>query len=121
MTTLTLVQNARIATNPAILMKQRNMLRSKLIKIKKRMDSVITSPAPTKLPKYSTLSKEICKAFGISEERLFQHTRKREIVNARQVYVYILRKTELEKEDPVQKARRTCCTYRLRPCNNLPL
>jgi len=106
MTTLTLERNVRIATNPAILMKQRNMLRSKLIVFRRRINPVITSRVPIGPPKYSTLKKEICNAFGIPEERLFDHCRKREIVNARQVYVYLLRKTKLQKEDPVQKAKR---------------
>lgn len=67
---------------------------------------MITSQVPKDPPKYSTLRKEICKAFGIPEENLFIHCRKREIVNARQVYVYVIRSTRLKDEDPVQKARR---------------
>ena len=106
MTTLTLERNARIATNPAILMKQRNMLRSKLIVFRRRINPVITSQVPKVPPKYSTLQKEVCNAFGIPEENLFLHCRKREIVNARQVYVFLLRQTKLKDEDPVQTALR---------------
>jgi hypothetical protein len=37
-----------------------------------------------------SLASVICERFGITEECLYTKTRKREIVNARQVYVYIL-------------------------------
>ncbi len=104
MTTLTLEQNVRIATDPAILMKQRNMLRSKLIMYKKHNGSW-ENVIPKVFAK-STLRKEICNAFEIPEENLFVKSRKREIVNARQVYVYLIRTTELKDEAFVQKQKR---------------
>jgi len=39
---------------------------------------------------HTTLKKAICDAFTISEEQIFAKTRKREIVNARQVYIYMV-------------------------------
>lgn len=104
MTTLTLEQNVRIATDPAILMKQKNMLRSKLIMYKKH-NGIWENVIPGVTDK-STLRKEICNAFGIPEENLFLKCRKREIVNARQIYVYLIRTTELEDEVSVQKVKR---------------
>lgn len=47
-------------------------------------------------PKKITLKKRICDFFEIPEELLFEKTRKREVVNARQVYKYLV-KTVSEK------------------------
>lgn len=41
---------------------------------------------------------EVASSFGISTERMFQKTRKREVVNARQVYVWLLRTTNVAKQ-----------------------
>ena len=46
-------------------------------------------------PKGLILRTEICKAFSIPVELIFTHTRKREVVNARQVYVYLLTTTDV--------------------------
>ena len=48
------------------------------------------------VPKKMSLRKRICDAFEIPEEVLFDKTRKREVVNARQVYTYLV-KTVSEK------------------------
>lgn len=110
MTTLTLVQNAGIAIDSAIdLIISENRIDEALNKLNEakvitvQMEQIINPPRPKR---YSTLRKEICNAYGIPEENLFLHSRKREIVNARQVYVYLIRKTKLPKEDPIQKANR---------------
>lgn len=79
MTTLTLTRkllarrNARAVIDPAIVH----------IVSKRKKDS--------KRYYYSNLKKEVCKAFDIPESLLFTKTRKSKIVNARQVYVYLLR------------------------------
>lgn len=110
MTTLTLVQNAGIAIDQAIsLIISENKIDEALEKLNEakvctmKMEQMINPPVPSN---GASLRREVCNAFGIPEERLFDHCRKREIVNARQVYVYLLRKTKLQKEDPVQKAKR---------------
>jgi hypothetical protein len=46
-----------------------------------------------------TLKTEICKAFGIKEDEIFQKTRKREIVNARQTYIYLIMATDVKKKE----------------------
>lgn len=43
----------------------------------------------------SKLVKEVSSAFDITPERMFKKTRKREVVNARQVYIYLLRTTDV--------------------------
>lgn len=43
-----------------------------------------------------TLKAEICKAFNIPEEVIFTRTRKREIVNARQVYIFLMMTTNIK-------------------------
>jgi len=110
MTTLTLVQNAGIAIDRAIdLIISKNRINEALEKLNEakvcttQMEQMINPPV---LPRYSTLRKEICNAFGIPEENLFLKRRMHEIVNARQVYVYLIRKTRLKKEDPVQWGKR---------------
>jgi hypothetical protein len=50
-------------------------------------------------PVILSLSKEICDAFVIPPEVLFSHTRKREIVNARQVYIYCLVTTNVKRKE----------------------
>ena len=110
MTTLTLVQNAGIAIDQAIgLIISENKIDEALNKLNEakvftiEMEQMINPP---KLKRYSTLKKEVCDAFGVPQESLFTHSRKREVVSARQVYVYLIRKTKLPKEDPIQKANR---------------
>lgn len=44
------------------------------------------------VPKKMSLRKRICDAFEIPEEVLFDKTRKREVVNARQVYTFLVKK-----------------------------
>jgi transcription-repair coupling factor (superfamily II helicase) len=46
----------------------------------------------------SSLRKEICTAFGIEQEVMFKHTRKRAVVNARQVYTYLLMTTDIKNQ-----------------------
>jgi hypothetical protein len=52
-----------------------------------------------------SLRKEICTAFGIPLEMMFKHIRKRNIVNARQVYTYLLMTTDVKKQRviPIQE------------------
>lgn len=103
MTTLTVTRNARIP-DPAILMRQRNMLWNKIIlKDKKRVSN---NNYPPPLSKGQALQREICNAFEIPETWIFKKSRKREIVNARQVYIYLIRKATIINEDPKQKERR---------------
>jgi hypothetical protein len=47
-------------------------------------------------PKPVTLKAEICKAFGIEEESIFIRSRKREIVNARQTYIFLMMTTNVK-------------------------
>jgi hypothetical protein len=47
-------------------------------------------------PKPPTLKAEICKAFGIEEDMIFARSRKREIVNARQVYIFLMMTTNVK-------------------------
>jgi len=110
MTTLTLVQNAGIAIDQAIsLIISENKIDEVLEKLNEakvctmKMEQMINPPVP---PKGASLRREICNAFGIPEENIFKHSRKREIISARQVYVYVIRNTRLKDEDPVQKAKR---------------
>lgn len=112
MTTLTLVQNAGIAIDQAInLIISENRIDEAVEKLNEakictmKMEQMI-NPAEPEPEKKRTLRKEVCNAFGIPEENLFLHSRKREIVNARQVYVYLIRQTKLKDEDPVQTALR---------------
>ena len=49
-------------------------------------------------PKGLVLRTEICKAFSIPMEIMFTRTRKREVVNARQVYTYLLMTTNVAKK-----------------------
>lgn len=46
-------------------------------------------------PKGVNLRREICKAFSIPEELMFARTRKREVVNARQTYIFLLVTTDV--------------------------
>ena len=73
-----------------------------------KMEQMINPPEPEPKPEEKrTLRKEVCDAFGIPEENLFIKSRKREIVNARQVYTYLVYTTPIKNEDPVQHAKRT--------------
>jgi hypothetical protein len=45
-----------------------------------------------------SLREEICKSFGIRTELMFERSRKSEIVNARQVYTYLLMTTDLKNQ-----------------------
>jgi hypothetical protein len=104
MTTLTLVQNAGIAINDAInLIISENKIDEALTKLNEaktytdKMELMINPPSPVKnpvevvrKPPETTLRKEICKAFGIEESEIFLKTRKREIVNARQMFCFCL-------------------------------
>lgn len=57
------------------------------------------------LPVERTLKAEICQAFSIPEEDIFKHTRKREIANARQVYVFLTMTTDVKNKTviPLEK------------------
>jgi chromosomal replication initiation ATPase DnaA len=98
MTTLTLVQNAGIAINEAInLIISNNKVDEALAKLNEakeytdKMELMINPPvSPERKQAVTTLRKEVCNAFGISESEIFLKTRKREIVNARQVFCFCL-------------------------------
>lgn len=55
------------------------------------------------------LVKEVSSVFKISPEAMFEKTRKREVVGARQVYVYLLRTTDVveQKVIPFEKTKFT--------------
>jgi len=115
MTTLTLVQNAGIAIDQAItLIISENRIDEAVEKLNEakvctmKIEQMINPPEPEPKPEEKrTLRKEVCDAFGIPEENLFIKSRKREIVNARQVYTYLVYTTPIKNEDPVQHAKRT--------------
>lgn len=62
------------------------------------MEAIINPPKED--IKTTTLRKEVCKAFGISEDEIFQRTRKKEIINARQVYVFCVMRTRIPGKTP---------------------
>jgi hypothetical protein len=65
----------------------------------RRMPNCLVYPGTIAPPKKTvTLQSVVCKAFKIPEEVLFMKTRKREIVNARQVYIYLIIKTVYTEE-----------------------
>jgi len=80
-------------------------LHSRIASVRDYGNFIISMNKPPK-PK-PILKKEVCDAFGISEEDIFKKTRERKICNARQVYVYIIKTANIPGEDPKCKSRRT--------------
>lgn len=50
----------------------------------------------------TTLVKEICTAFGINESEIFVKTRRREVVNSRQVYIHTVRNTKVNTPNKIR-------------------
>lgn len=114
MTTLTLVQNAGIAIDQAItLIISENRIDEAVEKLNEakvctmKMEQMINPPEPEPKPEEKrTLRKEVCDAFGIPEENLFIKSRKREICNARQVYVYLIYTTKRQKDEKLEQYKK---------------
>jgi hypothetical protein len=71
----------------------RDIIELKMMEIKFLDDIQDRRDHPNK-PK--SLRAEICEAFGIPEDILFRHIRKRKVLNARQVYVYMIMTTDIK-------------------------
>jgi len=102
MTTLELTQATARALDQAInLIISENKIDEALQRLNEaricteQMEKMINPPKMKRPEPTTTLRKEICNAFGINESDIFKKTRKREIVNARQVFVFCISEFEI--------------------------
>lgn len=102
MTTLELTQATAMAIDKAIsLIISENKIDEAIAKLNEAkictetMEKMINPPAPVIIIGTS-FRKSVCEAFHIPEELLFTKTRKREICNARQIYMYVLMNTYIK-------------------------
>jgi len=102
MTTLELTQATAMVIDQAIsLIISENKIDEAIVKLNEAkicteaLEKMINPPLPAVIPA-KPFKKEICKKFDVSEDLLFTKTRRREICNARQVYMYVLMNTYIK-------------------------